>query len=117
MIEVQPSGKPVQRLDALSGGEKSLTALSLLFAIQRYRPAPFYALDEIDMMLDGVNVEKVARLIEKLSHKTQFIVVSLREPMIERASRTIGVVMQDGNVSTVTGIQLRNRDLQEATST
>ncbi|RLG35537.1 chromosome segregation protein SMC [Methanosarcinales archaeon] len=117
LIEVQPSGKPVQRLDALSGGEKSLTALSLLFAIQRYRPAPFYALDEIDMMLDGVNVEKVARLIEKLSHKTQFIVVSLREPMIERASKTIGVVMQDGNVSTVTGIQLRNRDLQEATST
>ncbi|HEC56280.1 MAG TPA: chromosome segregation protein SMC [Candidatus Syntrophoarchaeum butanivorans] len=117
LIKVQPAGKPFQRLEALSGGEKSLTALALLFAIQRYRPAPFYVLDEVDMMLDGANVEKVARMIRKLSNGTQFIVVSLREPMIEYASRTIGVVMQEKNISTITGIKLNGRDSQVRTST
>ena len=112
LIQVQPAGKPIQRLEALSGGEKSLTALSFLFAIQRYRPAPFYALDEIDMMLDGVNVEKVAKMIKKLSKSAQFIVVSLREPMIECASSTIGVVMQEKNISTITGIRLNGKNAQ-----
>jgi chromosome segregation protein len=112
LIQVQPAEKPLQRLEALSGGEKSLTALSFLFAIQRYRPAPFYALDEIDMMLDGVNVEKVAKMIKKLSKSTQFIVVSLREPMIECASSTIGVVMQEKNISTITGIRLNGKNVQ-----
>ncbi|VUT28302.1 MAG: Chromosome partition protein Smc [Candidatus Syntrophoarchaeum sp. GoM_oil] len=116
LIRVQPSGKPLQRLEALSGGEKSLTALSLLFAIQRHKPAPFYALDEIDMMLDGVNVTKVAKMIEKLSNGTQFIVVSLREPMIERAAKTIGVVMQEKNISTITGIKLNDQEPRERIS-
>jgi len=60
----------------MSGGEKSLTALSLLFAIQQYRPAPFYAFDEIDMFLDSLNAERVARSIQKSAANAQFIVVS-----------------------------------------
>ncbi len=105
-IKAQPSEKTLQRLEAMSGGEKSLTALSLLFAIQQYRPAPFYAFDEIDMFLDGVNAEKVARRIQNAASNAQFIVVSLRKPMIEAAKRTIGVSMQESNISSVTGIQM-----------
>lgn len=105
-IKAQPSEKTLQRLEAMSGGEKSLTALSLLFAIQQYRPAPFYAFDEIDMFLDGVNADRVARRIQKSAANAQFIVVSLRKPMIEAARRTIGVAMQENNISSVTGIKL-----------
>lgn len=105
-IKAQPSEKTLQRLEAMSGGEKSLTALSLLFAIQQYRPAPFYAFDEIDMFLDGINAEKVARRIQNAAANAQFIVVSLRKTMIEAAKRTIGVSMQESNVSSVTGIKL-----------
>ncbi len=105
-IKAQPSEKTLQRLEAMSGGEKSLTALSLLFAIQQYRPAPFYAFDEIDMFLDGINAEKVARRIQKAASNAQFIVVSLRKPMIEAAKRTIGVAMQESNMSSITGIKL-----------
>jgi len=105
-IKAQPSEKTLQRLEAMSGGEKSLTALSLLFAIQQYRPAPFYAFDEIDMFLDGMNAERVAKHIMKSAANAQFIVVSLRKPMIEAAKRTIGVAMQENNVSSVTGIKL-----------
>jgi chromosome segregation protein len=105
-IKARPSEKTLQRLEAMSGGEKSLTALSLLFAIQQYRPAPFYAFDEIDMFLDGVNAERVARRIQKSAANAQFIVVSLRKPMIEAARRTVGVAMQENNISSITGIKL-----------
>ena len=66
--------------------------------------APFYAMDEIDMFLDGVNVERVAKLIKKISTEAQFIVVSLRKPMIEQSKYTLGVTMQENNISSVTGI-------------
>ncbi len=99
-------GKHVQRIEAMSGGEKSLAALAMIFAIQRYMPAPFYMFDEIDMFLDGANAERVAQMIKKLSANAQFIVVSLRKPMIEAADRTIGVSMQEGNISSVTGVKL-----------
>ncbi len=105
-IKAQPSEKTLQRLEAMSGGEKSLTALALLFAIQQYRPAPFYAFDEIDMFLDGVNADRVAKRIQKSAANAQFIVVSLRKVMIEAAKRTIGVTMQEENISSVTGIRL-----------
>ncbi len=85
-------------------GEKSLTALSFIFSIQMFRPAPFYAMDEIDMFLDGANVERVAKLIKKISAQAQFIVVSLRKPMILQSKFTLGVTMQENNITTVTGI-------------
>jgi chromosome segregation protein len=103
-IKARPAGKPFHRLEAMSGGEKSLTALSFIFAIQMFRPAPFYAMDEIDMFLDGVNAERVAKLIKKISGKAQFLVVSLRKPMIQQAKYTIGVTMQEDNISIATGI-------------
>ncbi|MDM7934330.1 MAG: chromosome segregation protein SMC [Methanothrix sp.] len=103
-IRARPAGKPFHRLEAMSGGEKSLTALSFIFSIQMYRPAPFYAMDEIDMFLDGANVERVARLIKRISDRAQFIVVSLRKPMIQQSRYTIGVTMQEDNISSVTGI-------------
>jgi len=103
-IKARPAGKPFHRLEAMSGGEKSLTALSFIFSIQMHRPAPFYAMDEIDMFLDGANVERVARLIKKISARAQFIVVSLRKPMILQSRYTLGVTMQENNITTVTGI-------------
>jgi chromosome segregation protein len=103
-IKARPAGKSFHRLEAMSGGEKSLMALSFIFAIQMHRPAPFYAMDEIDMFLDGVNVERVAKLIHRISRDAQFIVVSLRKPMIQNSRYTLGVTIQENNISNVTGI-------------
>jgi len=103
-----PKGKPVQRLASMSGGEKSLTALSFIFALQRYRPSPFYAFDEVDMFLDGANVERLARMIKQQAQQAQFIVVSLRRPMIESAQRTIGVTQARGAYTQVLGINLQS---------
>ncbi|AEA47402.1 chromosome segregation protein SMC [Archaeoglobus veneficus] len=106
-IKVRPYGKPVQRIESMSGGEKSLVALALIFAIQMYKPAPFYAFDEVDMFLDGVNVSRVAKLIKERSRDAQFIVVSLRKPMLEMADAIVGVTMGRDNSSTVTGIKMK----------
>ncbi len=105
-LVAHPKGKPVQRLASMSGGEKSLTALSFIFALQRYRPSPFYAFDEVDMFLDGANVERLAKMIKQQATLAQFIVVSLRRPMIESAERTIGVTQARGAYTQVLGIKL-----------
>ena len=105
-LVAHPKGKPVQRLASMSGGEKSLTALSFIFALQRYRPSPFYAFDEVDMFLDGANVERLAKMIKQQAQQAQFIVVSLRRPMIESAERTIGVTQARGAYTQVLGIKL-----------
>ena len=105
-LVAHPKGKPVQRLASMSGGEKSLTALSFIFALQRYRPSPFYAFDEVDMFLDGANVERLAKMIKQEAQQAQFIVVSLRRPMIESAERTIGVTQARGAYTQVLGIKL-----------
>ena len=105
-MKAQPGDKPIQRLDAMSGGEKSLTALAFIFAIQRHNPAPFYALDEVDAFLDAANADLVGELVDELAGEAQFIVVSHRSKMLERSERAIGVTMQENNISTVTGIDL-----------
>ena len=105
-MKAQPGDKPIQRLDAMSGGEKSLTALAFIFAIQQHNPAPFYALDEVDAFLDAANADLVGELVDELSENAQFVVVSHRSAMLDRAERAIGVMMQDDNVSAVTGIDL-----------
>jgi chromosome segregation protein len=107
-LVAHPKGKPIQRLSSMSGGEKSLTALSFIFALQRYRPSPFYAFDEVDMFLDGANVERLAKMIKKQAGQAQFIVVSLRRPMIEAADRTIGVTQARGAYTQVLGINLKS---------
>ncbi len=103
-MKAQPGDKPIQRLDAMSGGEKSLTALAFIFAIQRHNPAPFYALDEVDAFLDAANADRVGELVDELAGDAQFVVVSHRSAMLERSERAIGVTMQGDNVSAVTGI-------------
>jgi chromosome segregation protein len=108
-LVAHPKGKPVQRLASMSGGEKSLTALSFIFALQRYRPSPFYAFDEVDMFLDGANVERLSQMIQKQAQQAQFLVVSLRRPMIEAAERTIGVTQARGTHTQVIGMQLRSQ--------
>jgi chromosome segregation protein len=107
-LVAHPKGKPVLRLASMSGGEKSLTALSFIFALQRYRPSPFYAFDEVDMFLDGANVERLAKMIKQQAQQAQFIVVSLRRPMIESAERTIGVTQARGAYTQVLGIKLQS---------
>ena len=107
-LVAHPKGKPVQRLSSMSGGEKSMTALSFIFALQRYRPSPFYAFDEVDMFLDGANVERLARMIAQQSSKAQFIVVSHKGPMIKSAERVIGVTQARGAYTQVVGIKLQS---------
>ncbi len=103
-LVAHPKGKTVRRLAAMSGGEKSLTALSFLFALQRFRPSPFYALDEVDSFLDGVNVERLSTLIAAQAEQAQFLVVSHRRPMIGASHRTIGVTQARGAHTQVVGL-------------
>ncbi len=107
-IKAQIRDKQKQKLGALSGGEKSLTALALVFSIQKYQPAPFYALDEVDASLDGINVNLLANMIQEQAKNTQFIVVSHKHSMIESANRTIGVTQKDRGKTCVTGVKLRD---------
>ena len=103
-LVAHPKGKNVRRLASMSGGEKSLTALSFLFALQKYKPSPFYALDEVDSFLDGINVERLSKLITSQSSNAQFIVVSHRRPMIGASERTIGVAQARGANTQVVGL-------------
>ncbi len=117
IIRAQPRDKKMQRIEALSGGEKSLTALSFVFAFQRYAPAPFYAFDEVDMMLDGSNAERLARMVRRQSGSAQFVVVSLRRPMIENADHAIGVSLRADGYSRVVGMhEIRLPDEPQAVS-
>ena len=99
--------KKNQKLAAMSGGEKTLTALAFVFAVQRYLPAPFYAFDEVDMHLDGPNVERLARMINIQAKQTQFVVVSLRKPMIDSADRMIGVTQKGHGITKISGVGLK----------
>jgi chromosome segregation protein len=101
IIKARPKDKKFVRMEALSGGEKSLTALSFIFAIQVFEPSPFYLLDEVDMFLDGVNAENVSRAVKRSSKNAQFIQISLRKVTLNDADHIIGVTMQREGVSDV----------------
>jgi chromosome segregation protein len=101
MINAKPKNGKLLRLEALSGGEKSLTALAFIFAIQESQPSPFYVLDEVDMFLDAVNAEMVAKRIKKSAAKVQFIQVSLRKVTLAQAEHLIGVARQPNGMSRV----------------
>lgn len=105
-LRAQPRNKLMKRLEALSGGEKSLAALAFIFSLQGYRPAPFYVFDEVDMFLDGRNTEKLAEMIQRRAEGTQFLVVSLRKAMLKRSFRTIGVTPGTGGNTRVTGLSM-----------
>src|SRR5467141_4380503 len=101
ILKVKPAHKKVLRLEALSGGEKSLASMALIFAIQEYDPSPFYLLDEIDQNLDAINAEKVARMIRRNSTAAQFVQISLHKVSLKEADHLIGVTMTPESVSEV----------------
>ena len=101
LIKAKPKNGKMLRLEALSGGEKSLTALAFIFAIQDHQPSPFYLLDEVDMFLDSVNAEMVARRVQKSSVKAQFVQISLRKVTLGKADHLFGVTRQPNGVSKV----------------
>jgi len=104
-VRSKPRGKELVTLDAMSGGEKTLTGLALIFAIQMYSPASFYIFDEIDAALDNVNAHNVALLISEMSKNSQFVVVSLRDTTVRKADLLVGVSNQDG-ISRIVSVDL-----------
>ena len=101
LLKVKPAHKKALRLEALSGGERSLASMALIFAIQEYDPSPFYLLDEIDQNLDAVNAEKVARMIRRNSATAQFVQISLRKVSLKEADHLVGVTMTPESLSEV----------------
>ena len=112
-IIAQPPGKKLQNMMQLSGGEKALTAIALLFAIQNLKPSPFCLLDEIEAALDDSNVGRFAKYLHKLTKHTQFIVITHRRGTMERADRLYGITMQEKGVSTLVSVNLIEKDLTE----
>ncbi|WP_174613260.1 chromosome segregation protein SMC [Virgibacillus ihumii] len=107
-IVAQPPGKKLQHLGLLSGGERALTAISLLFAILRVRPVPFCVLDEVEAALDEANVSRFAKYIKIYSEKTQFIVITHRKGTMEEADVLYGVTMQESGVSRLVSVRLED---------
>lgn len=105
-IDAQPPGKRLQHLGLLSGGERALTAIALLFAILRVRPVPFCVLDEVEAALDEANVTRFAKYVRLYSEKTQFIVITHRKGTMEESDVLYGVTMQESGVSRLVSVRL-----------
>ncbi len=105
-IVAQPPGKKLQHLSLLSGGERALTAIALLFAILNVRPVPFCVLDEVEAALDEANVQRYAKYLKKFSNETQFIVITHRKGTMEEADVLYGVTMQQSGVSKLVSVRL-----------
>ena len=105
-IIAEPPGKKLQKLSLLSGGEKALTAIAILFSILKLRPMPFCVLDEIEAALDEANVDRFARYLKEFSEETQFIVITHRKPTMELADALFGVTMQEKGVSKTVSVKL-----------
>ena len=112
-IIAQPPGKKLQNMMQLSGGEKALTAIALLFAIQNLKPSPFCLLDEIEAALDDSNVDRYARYLHKLTKHTQFIVITHRKGTMTAADRLYGITMQEKGVSTLVSVDLLEKELDD----
>ena len=112
-IIAQPPGKKLQNMMQLSGGEKALTAIALLFAIQNLKPSPFCLLDEIEAALDDSNVGRFAKYLHKLTKNTQFIVITHRRGTMEQVDRLYGITMQEKGVSTLVSVNLIDKDLED----
>ena len=112
----QPPGKKLQTMMQLSGGEKALTAICLLFAIQNLKPSPFCLLDEIEAALDDSNVDRYAKYLHKLTKNTQFIVITHRRGTMAAADRLYGITMQEKGVSTLVSVDLIESQLDDNTN-
>ena len=109
----QPPGKKLQNMMQLSGGEKALTAIALLFSIQSLKPSPFCLLDEIEAALDDANVARFAEYLHRLTDHTQFIVITHRRGTMNAADRLYGITMQEKGVSTLVSVDLISDELDE----
>ena len=112
-INAQPPGKKLQNMLMLSGGEKALAAIALLFAIQNLKPSPFCLLDEIEAALDESNVGRFAGYLGKLTEHTQFIVITHRRGTMEKADRLYGITMQEKGVSALVSVNLIDKELDD----
>ena len=112
-IIAQPPGKKLGNMMQLSGGEKALTAIALLFAIQNLKPSPFCLLDEIEAALDESNVTRFASYLHKLTKNTQFIVITHRRGTMEKADRLYGITMQEKGVSALVSVNLIDEELED----
>jgi chromosome segregation protein len=110
-IIASPPGKKLQNVLLLSGGEKALTALSLLVGIFQFQPAPFCVLDEVDAPLDETNVGRFARLIAEMAETTQFVVITHSKRTMEQADVMYGVTMQEPGVSKIVSVSLGGRSV------
>lgn len=108
IINVHPPGKKLQNMMQLSGGEKALTAIALLFAIQNLKPSPFCLLDEIEAALDEPNVKRFADYLYRLRNSTQFLIITHRRGTMEMADRLYGITMQEKGVSTLVSVNLKD---------
>ncbi len=109
-ITAQPPGKSAKALSLLSGGEKALTAISLLFAIFHFKPSPFCVLDEVDAPLDESNVGRFAAMVQKMKADTQFIVITHQKPTMVAADTLYGVTMEEAGCSRLVSVQLREAE-------
>ena len=112
-IIAQPPGKKLQNMMQLSGGEKALTAIALLFAIQALKPSPFCLLDEIEAALDDSNVTRFAQYLNRLTKNTQYIVITHRRGTMAAADRLYGITMQEKGVSALVSVNLIENSLSE----
>jgi chromosome segregation protein len=112
-IIAQPPGKKLVNMMQMSGGEKALTAISILFAIQNLKPSPFCLLDEIEAALDDANVARFAEYLKKLQKNSQFITITHRRGTMLAADRLYGITMQEKGVSTLVSVNLIENDLME----
>ena len=113
LVIAQPPGKKLVNMMQMSGGEKSLTAICLLFAIQNLKPSPFCLLDEIEAALDENNVTRFAKYLHKLTKSTQFIVITHRRGTMEKADRLYGITMQEKGISTLVSVNLIDKELDD----
>ena len=107
-IEAQPPGKRLQNISLLSGGERTLTAAAILFAILKLHPMPFCVLDEIEAALDDANADRIAKYLRKFSDDTQFIVITHKKPTMENADVLYGVTMEEKGVSKMVSVKLND---------
>ena len=105
-IEAQPPGKKLQNISLLSGGERTMTSVAILFSILKYNPMPFCVLDEIEAPLDDANAERVSKFLRKFSSSTQFVVITHKKPTMENADVLYGVTMEEKGVSKIVSVKL-----------
>lgn len=109
-IEAQPPGKKLQNLNLMSGGEKALTAIALVFAIMRIKPAPFCILDEIEAALDDVNVDRFSEFVSQFTGQSQFVIITHRKGTMEAADVLFGVTMEEYGVSKILSLKLEDAE-------